>query len=315
MMLWAVGGLVLFLAIGGAALQIAIARDGPAVLSALDRLTGPSGDAVRVATISTGNHAQQKLIVWGSKPRQPAATPRPVLVFVHGGSWRTGAPESYGFIARTFVAKGFIVVLGGYRLGEDGKYPAMIADTARVIGWVHREIAQYGGDPERIVIAGHSAGAYNVAMAALEEKWMAREGLSTSDIAGVVGLAGPYDFYPFDSDSTKAAFGDASDPETTQPIAHVRSNAPPMLLIHGAKDDLVKVRNTRELARRIKAAGGTAKTRIYPEKTHNDPLIALASPWRADRDVAELIAQFVHAVTSNRAPPYDVSVPVQDQTG
>lgn len=314
MIWWILGGLVVVAVASAIALQVAIARDGPAVLSAVDRISGGGSDAELKAKVATGDHPQQKLLVWGPGPEAARGESLPVLVFVHGGSWRSGDPASYDFIGRAFVPKGFIVVLAGYRLGEAGEYPAMLEDTARAIGWTSREVAKYGGNPDKIVIAGHSAGAYNVVMAALEERWLAREGLTPGDISGVIGLAGPYDFFPFDSDSTKAAFGDASNPEETQPIAHVRPDAPPKLLIHGEKDTLVKPRNTRVLAQMIEEAGGKVSVRTYAEMEHNDPLISLAAPWRGNRDVADLIAQFALEVTSRDTAASTVSVPVQAQT-
>ncbi|MEM8723916.1 MAG: alpha/beta hydrolase [Pseudomonadota bacterium] len=309
-MLWALGGLVLLIIAGALALQFAISRNGPAVLTQVDRLTGGSGDASLRATISLGEHPSQKVIVWAPEARDPEVEPLPVLLFVHGGSWNWGDPVDYGFVGRSFVPKGFVVVLSGYRLHPDAVYPAMLEDTARAIAWTREEIAQYGGDPDRITIAGHSAGAYNVVQTALEHQWLGRHGMSANDIAGVVGLSGPYDFYPFDSDSTVASFGDAQNPEATQPVNHVRSDAPPILLVHGDKDDLVKPRNTRELAKRIEAAGGSVETRFYPEMEHNDPLISLAAPWRSNRDVDDIIAEFALSATRRD----ETSVPVQGET-
>lgn len=305
-MLWAIGGIVVLIAVGGIALQYAISSNGPAVLTAVDRLVDGSGDASIRATVSVGEHPKQKVIVWGAENRDPAADPLPVLLFVHGGSWNWGDPDSYGFIGRSFVPKGFVVVLAGYRLHPDAVYPAMLEDTARAIAWTREEISQYGGDPDRITIAGHSAGAYNVVQVALERQWLGRHGMAADDLAGVVGLSGPYDFYPFDSDSTIASFGAATNPEATQPINYVRADAPPLLLLHGEADDLVKVRNTNELTRRIEAAGGTVIKRLYPAMDHNAPLISLAAPWRNSRDVDDIIAEFARSAA--------VSVPVQDET-
>ncbi|MEL6528781.1 MAG: alpha/beta hydrolase [Pseudomonadota bacterium] len=309
-MLWAIAGFVLLLAIGGLALQYAISRNGPAVLSGVDRLAGGSTGVSVKGTISTGEHPSQKVIVWGPESRDPESEPLPVLLFVHGGSWRSGDPIDYGFVGRSFVPKGFVVVLAGYRLHPDAVYPAMLEDTARAIKWTREEIAQYGGNPDRITIAGHSAGAYNVVQTALERQWLGRHGLSSRDIAGVVGLSGPYDFFPFDSDSTKASFGEAERPEETQPVNHVRSDAPAMLLIHGEADDLVKVRNSRELASRIEAAGGRVTTRYFAEMDHNAPLISLAAPWRNSREVDDIIAEFALSATIRD----ETSVPVQDET-
>ncbi|QIQ87409.1 alpha/beta hydrolase [Erythrobacter sp.] len=303
-LLWGLGIGLGALVLGGAALQLAIMRNGPAVLDAVDRIAGGARGAERKALASTGEDTAQKVVVWG--PQEPAGSARAVLLFVHGGSWNSGDPEDYGFIGRSFVAEDFVVVLAGYRLVPGGEYPAMIEDTAAAIGWTHRNIAQYGGDPGRIVLAGHSAGAYNVAMAALERRWLAAEGVPQGAVRGVIGLAGPYDFYPFDSDSSKAAFGAAPDPQATQPVAHVRGDAPPLLLVHGKADDLVKIRNSRELARRTEAAGGRAETLFVDGANHNDPLLALAAPWRSRGAVMDAAVRFARAVTDEE--PLSVSV-------
>ncbi len=315
-MLWGVGILVGLVIIGGLALQYAIYHNGPAVLNATDRLTGGSQGAELVATISTGDHAQQQVLVWapekqGTTQPDPAAAPLPVLVFAHGGSWQWGNPVDYGFIGRAFVPEGFIVVLVGYRLGEDGKYPAMLEDTARAVAWTHDEIAQYGGDPDRIVLAGHSAGAYNVVMAALEEKWLGEKGVPADAIKGVIGLSGPYDFLPFDSDSTIASFGHVDPPETTQPVEHVRADGPQMLLIHGEDDELVGKHNSANLADRIVAAGGNALYTPMPGLDHNAPLIHHAAPWRRNSEMIELTANFARAVTEEASAGPQTSVPVQ----
>lgn len=314
MIWWILGGLALITVITAAGLQVAIARNGPAVLSAVDRLSGGPRDAELKASISTGDHPQQQVVIWGPARRDPAEAPLPVLVFTHGGSWRSGNPVDYGFIGRAFVPEGFIVVLVGYRLGEAGIYPAMLEDTAKAIAWTHTEIAAYGGDPGRIVLAGHSAGAYNVVMASLEEQWLGQHGLSGDVVTGVIGIAGPYDFVPLDSESTIASFGHLDDPAISQPIEHVSANAPQMLLIHGEDDTLVRPRNTRFLADGIRQAGGHALSVFVPDMEHNDPLISLAQPWRSRRDIVELVAGFAHAVSERQGVGGETSVPVQEQT-
>lgn len=319
MIWWILGGIALVVLLAGVGLQIAIARNGPAVLSAVDRISGGPRDAEMKARIPTGSHPQQQLIVWGPARPDPAEAPLPVLLFTHGGSWRSGNPVDYGFIARAFVPEGFIVVLVGYRLGVDGVYPAMLEDTANAIAWTHAEIAAYGGDPDRIVVAGHSAGAYNVVMTTLEEQWLARRGLSPDVVTGVIGLAGPYDFLPLDSESTIASFGHLADPAISQPVEHVRPDAPQMLLIHGADDTLVRPRNTHVLTERLKQAGGHALSVVIPEMEHNDPLISLAEPWRSRRDIVGLVAGFAHAVSTRQGKAGqgeagETSVPVQART-
>ena len=106
--LWTLGGIAILTLLAGLSLQFAISRNGPAVLNAVDRVIGGSRDAERKAIVSTGNHPQQQVVVWGPAQRDPAATPLPVIIFTHGGSWRSGNPVDYGFIGRAFVPKRFM---------------------------------------------------------------------------------------------------------------------------------------------------------------------------------------------------------------
>jgi len=316
MTLYVIGAIAAVLAIGAAALQFAISTNGPAVLNAIDRMAGGARGAEMVERASTGTHDQQKVIVWSDADRAPVrgtvqpSEQRPVLLFVHGGSWRDGNPDDYGFIGRAFVPEGFVVVLAGYRLGEEGIYPAMLEDTAAAIAWTRSNIAAHGGDPDRIVLAGHSAGAYNVVTAALDTRWLEQAGVPATSIAGIIGLAGPYDFVPLKRESTMAAFGHVETPFDTQPLGHLRAGAPQMLLIHGEKDTTVKPRNTRALADGLKQAGGHAIPVFYPEMEHSDPLIALAAPWRSRQGVFDLVAGYAGAVTNGDDP----SVSVQAET-
>ena len=281
-------------------LQYAIARNGPAVVDVVDRITGSERSVALVERAGYGENPRQSVAVYRASRSEG---PLPVILFIHGGSWNSGSPDDYSFIARALAPEGFIVVLAGYRLHPHVRFPAMLEDTAAAVAWTRTNIARHGGDPDRIVLMGHSAGAYNVVQAALDRQWLGREGLPDSAVAGVVGLAGPYDFYPFDSDSTRATFGEAPDPEQTQPINYVRPDAPPLLLLTGEADTTVKPRNTRALALAMEAVGGSARTGFYPGMDHADILLALASPWRRDRAVLEQIVTFA------REP----SVPVQEE--
>ena len=301
--IWIGAGVVGILVLAGIALQIAIWNNGAAVLDKIDRLTGGPRDTQLVERASYGSSPKQYLTVYASDIA--SEEPLPVILFMHGGSWRSGDPKDYGFIARAFAPEGFVVVLAGYRLHPEAVYPEMLRDTAEAIAWTQENIAEHGGDPSRITVSGHSAGAYNVVMAALEERWLREAGGQPDGIVGVVGLAGPYDFFPFDSDSTKASFGHVETGEITQPINHARENAPPMLLVHGEADTLVKPRNTRELARILEAEGAEVQTLMLADGDHNQPLLALASPWRRN--------PIVHQAFVNFARSQKASVPVQDE--
>ena len=297
--MWTLAILIGFALLAGLALWIALQRNAPAVLDTIDRVAGPASGVEKVHQASTGDHFEQRLIVYRVKEGD---APLPVFIFFHGGAWAHGSPIDYGFIARNVAPEGYVVVLGGYRMNEPGRYPAMLEDTAAVVGWTHRNIASYGGDPERIFLSGHSAGAYNVAQVALEPRWLAQEQVPSSAIRGVVGLAGPYDFYPFDTDRSRAAFESVGAGAESQPVNHARADAPPMLLVHGEDDTVVRIRNSRALEKALGEAGARVETLYLPGKTHNDPLLALTNPWRRDPLVFDRVSAFMAA---------QVSVPVQ----
>lgn len=304
---WTVAILLVAVLAGALALFVAVQRNGPAVLDAVDRLTGTDRKVALVEKARFGESPAQKIAVYRS---QETEGPLPVVLFMHGGSWNKGDPDDYGFIARALAPEGFVVVLAGYRLHPDSAFPGMLEDTAAAIAWTASNVAEHGGRPDHIVLAGHSAGAYNVVMTSLDRQWLGRLGQSGEAIAGVVGLAGPYDFYPFDSDSTRASFGEAPRPAETQPVTYARGDAPPMLLMTGEADTTVKPRNTRALATRLDEEGGRFATRFFPDKDHTDILLALASPWRRDREVLDAFVAFAREPGSLGTP----SVPVQGET-
>jgi len=318
--------LTIVLIVGALALAVtySIGTNGPKVLDTVDGIIGGSRDVELVHSHSLGEHPKQKLTVYQSTSDAGETGGKPVFLFVHGGGWRSGDIDDYGFLARGLAPEGYVVVLAGYRLGADGVFPAMLEDTAKAVAWTKANIGEHGGDPETIFISGHSAGAYNVVMLGLDRQWMGREGRDTSDIAGVIGMSGPYDFYPFARDSTQLAFGGASDPLATQPVNQARAGAPPMLLIQGEKDPLVRPRNAPLLAKAITDTGGKAETAMFADMAHNGPVLALASPWRRNRELIERINAFTEGVLKERselpadgsnASSIDASVPVQGETG
>lgn len=304
-MSWIAGSLLGVAALLAIALMLAIRINGARVLDTVDRVVGGARDVALVEQVRFGPDEAQALYVLG--PATRAAAPRPVLLFVHGGGWHSGDPVDYGFIGRAFVPEGFVVVTAGYRLHPNGIYPAMLQDTVSAIAWTRANIARLGGDPDRIVLAGHSAGAYNVVMSVLDRQWLAREGLGPDAVAGVIGLAGPYDFHPFTSDSAQKAFGHVEPGDATQPIRFVHRDAPPMLLLHGAEDTVVRPRNSEVLAAGLKQAGVQVQSRVYAGMDHTDVLVSIASPWRDRRAVLSDMLEFAREAAA--------SVPVQAKTG
>ena len=302
--MWTAGIVVGVLVLAALALWVAVNRNGPAVLDRIDRLAGPRSAVELIHEASTGASGEQRVLVYRAAGTRNAL---PVFLFFHGGAWAHGNPDDYGFIARNIAPEGFVVVLGGYRLNEAGRYPAMLDDTADAIAWIRENIADHGGDPDRIVLAGHSAGAYNVVQAVLDEAYLQARGVPQSAIRGIVGLAGPYDFYPFDTDRSRAAFQSVDAGPESQPVNLARGDVPPILLVHGEDDTVVRIRNSLALERALQAQGATPETLYLPGKTHNDPLLALTHPWRRDPLVFDRVTRFAKQAAA-------LSVPVQTQT-
>jgi len=233
----------------------------------------------RTNDLSYGDLPRQKLDVYVPCNVQPNAR---VVVFFYGGDWQTGDKADYRFVAQALASRGFIAVMPDYRLYPEVTFPAFVEDGALAVRWAHDNAARFGGDPSRIYLMGHSAGAHIAALVALDESYLKRVGLDQRAIRAVAALSGPYDFIPPVDD--KAAFNmerdeTAVDPRI-EPIHFVDGKGAPMLLIHGLKDQTVKPENTAKLAKRIQERGGEATTAYYPRRAHVGVVLSLAWPFR-----------------------------------
>lgn len=217
----------------------------------------------------------------------------PVVVFFYGGRWSEGSKDLYEFVGGALAKQGFIAVVPDYRLYPKVKFPAFVEDTAKAVRWAHDNATRYGGDASRLFVMGHSAGAYNVAMLATDETYMKAVGGSRQWLKGMIGLAGPYDFLPFTDDDIKDMFGPPERYASTQPINHVDGTNPPMLLMHGEDDVSVFPKNTRNLANKIKAAGGPVETVFYPKLSHSWIVATLSTTLQKQSDVMRYTKDFV----------------------
>ena len=295
------GWILLLLALIAAVLfgawRYALATNAVGLLDWGDRtLAGTDGARIALADGRYGDQPAQRIEV--IVPSAPAAAPRPIVVFFHGGGWNSGTPGDYHFIGRTFARAGYVVVLPGYRLVPEGIYPRMLEDGAQALAWTRDHAAEFGGDPDRVIVMGHSAGAYIAAMLGLERQWLGRAGVADGFIKGVVGLSGPYDFYPFTTDSARNAFGHIADPRITQPIAFARGDAPPMLLLTGDADVTVKPRNSKALAAALTTAGMPTEPVILAGVDHSGTVMKLAVPFSRDRRVIDPVLAFLASLTA-----------------
>lgn len=192
----------------------------------------------------------------------------PVILFFWGGRWEEGDKSLYRFVGAELASKGFVVVIPNYRLYPAVKFPAFLEDAAQAVAWTHAHIAEFGGSPDKIVLMGHSAGAYNAAMLALNPEYLHTVGGSRAWIRGMIGLGGPYDFLPLQEPDLQAIFGPPSQYPITQPIHWADGSNPPMLLIESRADTIVYPKNTRNLYAKIKAHGGPVEQYRVDDLSH-----------------------------------------------
>lgn len=241
---------------------------------------------------------------YGEMPRQRLdvyapedARGLPVIIFIYGGSWSSGSKDEYAFVGAAFAARGFVTVVPDYRLVPDVRFPDFVTDCAQATRWVMDHVGEYGGDASRIVLVGHSAGAYNAMMLGLDAHYLRDAGVDAARIRGVAGLAGPYDFLPFDVDATRNAFGQAPDAALTQPLHFARNDAPPLLLLWGEADTTVGARSLRGLSAAMQHVGGRVETKTYPGVNHVDVMLALSRPLRGRAPTLDDVTMFAARVT------------------
>lgn len=227
---------------------------------------------------------------------QIAGRELPVVVFFYGGAWQSGRRQDYRFVAQALTASGAIAVIPDYRVYPDAKFPTFLEDGAASVSWVRNHIGDFGGETSRLVLMGHSAGAYIAAMLALNPIYLAQAGMSANQLKGFIGIAGPYDFLPLKSQKLIKIFGGAAGIPETQPVNFVRAEAPPALLLHGEADKIVGPHNTRHLAERLQEVGARVEDKIYPGVKHIRILIVMASPFRDGEPVMADIRHFIKAL-------------------
>ena len=252
------------------------------VLNAIAR----GDDVVIDRDVAFGTDPRLRLDIY--RPAQLAAN-APVVVFFYGGSWQWGEKSSYRFVGAALARAGIVAVIPDYRVYPPVVYPDFLRDSALAVRWAKENAGRFGGDPSKLFLAGHSAGAYNAAMLNLDPRWLGEVKLdSQQDILGMIGIAGPYDFLPLESAQLKIIFGPEDARPATQPIAYADGKAPPMLLLRPARDSVVDPGNSERLAAKIKSKGGDAAVNTYGGVGHISiigtfsPLLSFLAPVQDD---------------------------------
>jgi acetyl esterase/lipase len=279
--------------------RIGLAAIGAALAAACAPLTmfatlTPKDPAVREAhNVAFGPDAHQRLDVYA--PRGKGQAGLPVAVFFYGGSWDTGKRSDYGWVGQALASRGFVTVVPDYGLYPAVRYPGFLEDGAQAVRWAQDHAAEFGGDPDRIVLVGHSAGAYNAAMIALDPRYLTAAGVDPRRIKALAGLSGPYDFLPLTDPIAQRTFGEAKDLAATQPTSFVTPASPPAFLATGDDDTMVFPKNTVKLAAKLRAAGVEVREEHYPGVDHVRMVLALSRPFRGRAPVLQQMSEFLHA--------------------
>jgi acetyl esterase/lipase len=270
------------------------------------------GSFKRTANLKFGTDPRQRLDVY--VPTKKGAN-RPVVVFWYGGSWTGGDKASYRFVGAALAERGFLTVLPDYRLSPAVKFPEFVQDGAQAVAWVQKHAAEFGGDPTRIVLMGHSAGAHTAAFLALNDQYLRSAGAKPEWIRGLIGLSGPYALVP-NTDSLNTIFAAPYTAADWQPVNFVTPHAPPTLLFHGLADGLVSPHHATDLRDALMRAGVPVQAELYEGRGHADTVAAIAWAARNRGPVLDHSAKFINSVTavtaaSVTAKPASTAAPSQ----
>ena len=201
------------------------------------------------------------------RPAEATQKP-PIAVFFYGGSWRSGERAEYAFVGEALASSGILTIIPDYRKFPAGRFPDFEFDAAHAVRWVFDHAEELGGDPQKIFVIGHSAGAQIAALLGTDQHYLDSVGLQPKQLAGVVGIAGPYDFLPLTDPDLVEVFGEKKDWPASQPVNFVDGDEPPFLLLHGLGDKVVWPRNSTSLKSRLEKVGVPVTLITYPSIGH-----------------------------------------------
>jgi acetyl esterase/lipase len=278
----------------------ALATAGCSPVDALNVLV-PDDGYVRHANLPFGPNPRLALDVYSPTASAPAHG-RTVVLFFYGGSWRGGSRENYRFVGEALTSRGYVAVIPDYRVHPEAVYPTFVEDGAAALRWTTDNIARYGGNAERIVVMGHSAGAHIAALLSLDRSFLAAAGLPPAIIKGFVGLAGPYSFDPLEWRVTRAVFGHLQEPSIVRPVRYARADAPPMLLLHGDEDTTVGPYNSADMTAALRGVNAPVRHVVYKDVAHIGIVLALAAPFRDRAPTLDDTARFIDGLFPGAAP-------------
>ncbi len=268
----------------------------------------------KVRNMAYGDHSAQRLDIYHSKKTKDA----PVMIYIHGGGWRRGDKGRVGEKAIFFNSKGWIFVSTNYRLLPEGRHPNNVDDVAKAIAWTNDNIKKYGGDPEKIFIMGHSAGAHLAALVAIDEKPLKKCGKDLNIIKGVI----PLDTQGYDVSAQVAAsrtplyaevFGTVNAQQRdASPVHHLamNKNIPPFLIAYSS--GMGRRRNTTRSAAANRFAEALKRIDVHAEvidasdRNHREINVWFGS--KKDHKVTGAVVRFLDRILGGKIPIHTKSI-------
>ena len=229
-------------------------------------------------TQSYGSHPRQVLDWYRGKGKN-----RPLVIFFYGGSWQMGRRSDYRFVAGSLLDIGCDVVIPDYRLFPEVRFGKIIADARASVDFI------LGQRDKPVFMMGHSAGAQLAALLTLDSH--------RDHVLGFIGLAGPYDFYPFTEKQHWDIFAPASEYCKSQPVNYVNPSAPALFLLHGENDLRVRRGHSKSLMEKQRNVGGKADRKVYAGMGHIGIVLSLFRFHRHRSTVVSDIHKFIENET------------------
>jgi len=225
----------------------------------------------------------------------------PVLIFIHGGGWDSYDKELFTPVAIQLLPQEMVVVIPDYTLYPDAEYDQMTREVADATAWVLENIEAYGGDPDRVYLSGHSAGAHLSGLVAYDSTWLEETGHSPDKVRGWIGMSGIYDVAAYEAQRSERGLGSEIMTAVMQGKANFRAASPisyvsgsgsrQATLIHGAMDETVPIEESRRMHAALGEAGFQSELIVYPEAGHSDFLIGALGDGDAQviRDIGNIV--------------------------
>jgi acetyl esterase/lipase len=251
-------------------------------------------------TVPRSTYRMQRDIPYGEGPRQKFdlylpkkfTPPAPVVLFFYGGAFRAGRKEEYRVVGEALASRGIITAVADYRIFPKGHFPDFLEDGALALAALHARIAEFGGDPSRIFLCGHSAGAYISVMLASNPAYLNAVNAGLSCIRGVIAIAGRYHELPLGDSISYEIFRGLARAET-RPATYIDGKRPPMLFLAGAHDSKEVLESHRLLAEHLREKDSEVEESTYPKVGHMGIMVALAPGFRGLAPLRDDIVRFV----------------------